>query len=71
MNQFAIRKYIIGAFVILVAMIYIGRLFHLQVVDKSYRVSAEDNTKRIITQYPARGLIYDRNGDLLVYNQAA
>jgi len=71
MDQFVFRKYIIGALVILVGLLYTGRLFHLQVIDKSYRISAEDNTKRIITQYPARGLIYDRNGELLVYNQAA
>lgn len=71
MDQFILRKYIIGALVISVSFLYLGRLFHLQVIDKSYRVSAEDNTKRIITEYPARGLIYDRNGELLVYNQAA
>jgi penicillin-binding protein 2 len=43
----------------------------IQVVDTSYRLSASNNVLRHITQYPARGLIYDRNGELLVYNEAA
>jgi len=47
------------------------RLFYVQVVDDSWRVSAESNVLRYVTQYPARGLIYDRNGKLIVYNQAA
>lgn len=46
------------------------RLFMIQVVDKSYRLSAENNVLRHVTSYPARGLMYDRNGELLVYNQA-
>src|SRR5690554_7239120 len=41
----------------------------LQVVDPSYKFYAESNTQRQLTQYPSRGLIYDRNGKLLVANQ--
>src|SRR5690554_2132606 len=41
----------------------------LQVVDPSYKFYAESNTQRKLTQYPSRGLIYDRNGKLLVANQ--
>jgi penicillin-binding protein 2 len=37
----------------------------------SYRLSADNNVLRYVTQYPARGLIYDRNGKLIVFNQAA
>ncbi len=57
--------------VIIVAIILIIKLFVIQVVDTSYRVSADNNVLRYVTQYPARGLIYDRNGKLLVFNQAA
>jgi len=47
------------------------RLLIIQVVKNTYRLSADNNVLRYITQYPARGLIYDRNGKLIVFNQAA
>ncbi|MCA1746045.1 MAG: penicillin-binding protein 2, partial [Bacteroidales bacterium] len=50
-------------------MIFIIRLFMLQVIDPSYKYYAESNTQRMLTQYPSRGLIYDRSGNLLVSNQ--
>lgn len=43
----------------------------LQIVEQSYKLSASNNVLRYIPQYPARGLIYDRKGSLIVYNQAA
>jgi len=52
------------------ALIFIIKLFILQVYDPSYKFSAESNTRRKVTQYPSRGLVYDRNGKLLVSNQA-
>jgi len=70
-DRFANRKYFIMALVLLAAMILVARLFYIQIVDKTYRVSAANNALRPVTQYPARGLIYDRNGNLIVYNQAA
>ena len=45
------------------------RLFYIQVVDDSYKLSANNNVIRPITDFPARGLIYDRKGKLLVYNE--
>ncbi len=71
MNPFQQRKLIIGGIFVLVFFIYIIRLFYLQVIDQSYKLSASNNVLRYITQYPARGLMYDRDGKLLVYNQAA
>ncbi|NQY68514.1 MAG: penicillin-binding protein 2 [Flavobacteriales bacterium] len=53
------------------AIIFIIRLFFLQIVDDSWKLSADNNVTRHITEYPARGLVYDRNGQLLVYNQAS
>jgi len=70
-DRYANRKYFLIAIVLLLALILIARLFYIQIVDKTYRVSAANNALRPVTQYPARGLIYDRNGELIVYNQAA
>jgi penicillin-binding protein 2 len=71
MNQYSVRQYIIGAIIALVFFIYLIRLFYIQIIDSSYKYSAENNSQRYVTQYPARGLIYDRNGELLVCNDAA
>lgn len=65
------RKYIIMALIILASLSLVIKLFRIQIVEKTYRLSAESNVLRHVTQYPARGLIYDRNGKLLVFNQAA
>ncbi len=71
MNPFRQRCFVVGGLFALIILIYIGRLFFLQVVDQSYKMSASNNVLRYVTQYPARGLMYDRNGVLLVHNQAA
>lgn len=65
------RKLLFFAAIIIACIILLVKLFIIQVVDDSYRLSAENNVLRQVTQYPARGLIYDRTGKLLVYNQAA
>lgn len=65
------RRYVIGGFVTLLVIIYCIRLFQLQIGDDKYKDSAISNAflRRVI--YPARGLIYDRNGELVVFNQPA
>lgn len=70
-DSFTNRKYIIIAAIILVAAVLIVRLFIIQVVKDTYRLSADNNVLRYVTQYPARGLIYDRNMNIMVSNQAA
>ncbi|MDD2549375.1 MAG: penicillin-binding protein 2 [Bacteroidales bacterium] len=65
------RRYIITGIVILVFVAIGIRLFHIQIIDSSYRMSASGNVLRHITEYPARGLIFDRNGKLLVHNTVA
>lgn len=70
-NVYANRRFIITGGFLLIGLIYIMRLFYLQVVDDSYVVYAQSNVLRNMTIYPARGLVYDRHGDLLVYNEAA
>ena len=65
------RYRIITYIILVVAFVYLLRLFQLQVLDSSYKESAEKNALRRITEHPARGLVYDRNDSLLVYNDAA
>ena len=65
------RKYIIGGFVVLVSLIYAIRLFDLKINDSKYKQSADSNAFLKKTIYPSRGLMYDRNGELVVYNQPA
>lgn len=55
----------------LVSLVFLIRLFRLQVLDATYKQYATNNVLREVVQYPARGLIYDRNGELLVYNKPA
>lgn len=65
------RKYVIAGFLVLVAIIFLARLFDLQINDSKYKAYAENNAFLNKTVYPSRGLIYDRNGELIVYNQPA
>ncbi len=68
MNYLENRKYVIQAIFLLVGVVFALRLFYIQVVDSSYKQAAETNAIKPIIQYPFRGLIYDRNGQLLVQN---
>jgi penicillin-binding protein 2 len=70
-NNLSKRSYVIIAVFALTGLIYIIRLFGLQVLDPTYKQFATNNVLREVVQYPARGLIYDRNGSLLVYNKPA
>ena len=63
------RKYFVQLAFVLVGLIYALKLFQLQVLDNSYKLAAEDNVIRRIIEYPYRGLIYDRNHNLLVHNE--
>ena len=65
------RKFVIGGTILIVGLIYLVRLFVLQVPDNDYKTFADSNAFLKKIQYPSRGLIYDRNGKLLVYNQPA
>lgn len=65
------RKYVVGAIVVAIIFIYIIRLFSLQVIETKYKEGAENNALLRKTLFAPRGLIYDRNGQLLVYNKPA
>lgn len=71
MKKFENRAIIIGGFFSLVILIFIIRLFSIQVIDDSFKMSSENNVIKKETDYPRRGLIYDRNNELIVYNEAA
>ncbi|MDR1201166.1 MAG: penicillin-binding protein 2, partial [Tannerellaceae bacterium] len=65
------RRYILSGSVILVVLIFIVRLFYLQVIENEYKAWADSNAFLKKTLYPSRGMIYDRNDKLLVFNQQA
>ena len=65
------RKYVIGGAAILIVVVYILRLFMLQVTSDDYKKSADSNAFLKKIEYPSRGVITDRNGKLMVYNQPA
>ncbi|MBL7882458.1 MAG: penicillin-binding protein 2 [Bacteroidia bacterium] len=71
MNQLSDRKWFIVAIFILIGLIYISRLFYIQVIDDTYKLDARNQAFRYKTEYAIRGYIYDRKGKLLVYNEAA
>ena len=65
------RHYVIGGVALLIVVVYIIRLFMLQITSDDYKKSADSNAFLKKIEYPSRGGIYDRNGKLLVYNQPA
>jgi penicillin-binding protein 2 len=65
------RKIVLIIIVALTSLVFLARLFYVQMIDERYVLSATNNVLRYVTHYPARGLVYDRNGELLVYNEAA
>lgn len=65
------RKYIIGGFIVVIVVIYLIRLFNLQVMDGDYKIFADSNAFMHKTLYPSRGMMRDRNDKLVVYNQPA
>ena len=65
------RKFVLMAIFVVFGLIFILRLFYVQVIDDSYALSAENQALRYVTVYPDRGVIYDRNGKLLVYEESA
>ena len=65
------RKYVIAGAAIFIVLVYVVRLFDLQILTDEYKRYADNNAFLNKVQYPSRGAIYDRNGKLLVFNQPA
>jgi penicillin-binding protein 2 len=68
-GQFESRQLIIRALFIGAGLLLIGKLLQLQLLDKTYAERAKDTAVEKFTLYPSRGLIYDRNGALLINNE--
>lgn len=62
------RGLVIQIFILIIALVFSIRLFSIQVLDDEYKLAAENNIVQKIVDYPYRGLIYDRDSSLLVYN---
>lgn len=63
------RKYTIQGLFLVVCLILLAKLFYIQVVSDKYFLSAESNVLRKIYTFPARGVIFDRKGRVLVQNE--
>ena len=65
------RRFVIGGVAIAIVLIYIVRLFTLQLLSDDYKKNADSNAFLKKIEFPSRGVITDRNGKLMVYNQPA
>ncbi len=65
------RKFVIGGIIFALFIAIWIKLFFIQIIDTSLKQSSDNNSQRRVTEYPGRGLIYDRNNTLLVCNEAA
>ncbi len=65
------RRYVIAIIMSAIIIVYILRLFSIQIIETKYKEGADSNAFLRKTQFPPRGLIYDRNHKLLVYNKPA
>ena len=61
----------IGGVAVAIVLIYIVRLFTLQLLSDDYKKNADSNAFLKKIEYPSRGVITDRHGKLMVYNQPA
>ncbi|WP_432714701.1 penicillin-binding protein 2 [Pedobacter sp.] len=69
MDNLFSRKYTIQGIILVVCFILIGQLFYMQVVSDKYFLLSNSNVLRKIYTFPARGVIFDRNGKVLVQNE--
>lgn len=61
------RALLIG--LVVVAAIILGKLFYIQIIDNKYKINASNNSMVYDIIYPTRGIIYDRNGKIIVSNK--
>lgn len=67
-SNYSKRKYVIISIFLVIGLVYLLRLFYIQVIEDKYILSAQNNVIRKETIYPSRGLILDRNGKVMVAN---
>ena len=63
------RRFVIGGVALAIVLVYIIRLFKMQLLSDDFKKNADSNAFLKKIDYPSRGAIYDRNGKLMVYNQ--
>lgn len=65
------RRLLFVVVTVTIVVVYIARLFYLQILSDGYRARAESNAYYVKSLHPSRGVIYDRRGRLLVANRPA
>lgn len=63
------RKILLYIFIITSGVLFVARLFYLQILDDSFAGRSENNAIKVVYDYPQRGFIFDRDGELMVSNQ--
>ena len=63
------RSRVLLAGLVAVAIILLGKLFYIQIIDDEYKINASNNSMVYDIIYPTRGIIYDRNGKIIVSNK--
>ena len=56
---------------LIMAGILIAKIFYIQIIDDRYKIDASNNSMVYDIIYPTRGVIYDRNGKIIVGNKVA
>ncbi|MCX7953704.1 MAG: penicillin-binding protein 2 [Bacteroidales bacterium] len=70
-SPYSSRKYTFIMLLIITLIIFLGKIFYIQIIDDYYKIWAISNTQRKLTIYPPRGLIIDRHGKIMVSNVPA
>ena len=68
-THFNNRKFVIGAITIGIVIVFMLRLAALQLLSEDFKKTADSNAFRKELIHPSRGLIFDRNDSLMVYNE--
>ena len=69
MDRLSYRKNVLTVILGVAFAVLVGKLFYIQIIDRRYRINAENNALKYETRYPARGLIRDRDGRVIVGNK--
>jgi len=71
MKRYEARYKVVTSIFLFVALIFLSKLFYIQVINENYKFSANNNVLRYDVQQAVRGLIYDRDSTLIVSNVPA
>ncbi len=70
MRELDQRRLILLTIFYSVGIIFVIRLFYLQVIDDTAILSAENQSLRYVKQFAPRGMMFDRKGKKMVHNEA-